>query len=60
MLVARGKKLLDFDMKSDRPSDEELLKGAIGPSGNLRAPTIVVGKTVLVGYHEEAYDQVFG
>ena len=60
VLVARGKKLLDFDMKKERPSDDELLKGAIGPSGNLRAPTIVVGKTVLVGYHEDAYGEIFG
>ena len=59
-MVARGKKLLDFDMKKERPTDDELLKGAIGPSGNLRAPTLVVGKTVVVGYHEEAYEQVLG
>ena len=37
-----------------------LVKGIIGPSGNLRAPTIVVGKTMLVGFHPEAYEEVFG
>jgi len=47
-------------MKKDAPADEELVKGIIGPSGNLRAPTIVVGKTMLVGFHPEAYEEVFG
>jgi len=27
----------------------------LGPTGNLRAPTIVRGKTVLVGFNEEVY-----
>lgn len=60
MLIAKGTKLLDYDLAKDRPSDEELLAGIIGPSGNLRAPTILVGKTLLVGFHEGAYAEVFG
>ena len=59
MVVARGKRWLDFDMKKDSPPDDELLKAVMGPSGNLRAPTIVVGKTVLVGFHEEPYEEIF-
>jgi hypothetical protein len=27
----------------------------LGPTGNLRAPCLRVGKTVLVGFNEEAY-----
>lgn len=60
ILVARGKKLLDFDMKKDPPAEDDLLKVAIGPSGKLRAPTLIKGKTVLVGFHEEAYEEIFG
>ena len=60
VLVARGKKLLDYDMKKDAPEDDDLIKGIIGPSGNLRAPTIVVGKTMMVGFHPEAYEELFG
>ena len=52
LLAARGKSLVEFDLKRDRPSDEELLKKLIGPTGTLRAPTIRSGKTVTVGYHE--------
>ena len=32
----------------------------LGPTGNLRAPTLRVGKTTLVGFNEEAYDSVLG
>ena len=31
----------------------------LGPTGNLRAPTLRVGKTVIVGFNDEAYASVF-
>jgi len=58
VLIAKGKKLLDYDLRKESPSDDELLAGLIGPSGNLRAPTLLVGKTLLVGFHEGAYEEV--
>lgn len=36
-------------------TDDELLAAVIGPSGNLRAPTIRVGKTIGVGFSEGAF-----
>ena len=60
VVIAKGKKVLDYDMKKEAPEDDDLIKGLIGPSGNLRAPTFVVGKTLLVGFHPEAYEEVFG
>ncbi|MCB9882503.1 MAG: hypothetical protein H6834_11995 [Planctomycetes bacterium] len=58
-MVAKGKKVVRFAMK-DGPSDEELLKHLMGPTGNLRAPAIVVGKKLLIGFTAEAYEPVFG
>jgi len=55
LLVAKGKKQLEFDLNSP-PSDEELVAAMTGPTGNLRAPTLVAGKTVIVGFNEEIYD----
>ncbi len=55
ILVAKGKKLVTFDMKNDAPDDETLLAHLLGPTGNLRAPTIKKGKTLYVGFSEEAY-----
>jgi arsenate reductase-like glutaredoxin family protein len=53
--VARGKKLVTFDMRKDAPDDATLLAHLLGPTGNLRAPTIKKGKTLYVGFNEEAY-----
>src|SRR5262249_55028430 len=35
VFVAKGKKVFHFDMGNDPPSDAELKKHLIGPSGNL-------------------------
>ena len=59
VVVAKGKKVLTFDMKATKVTDEDFRKAVIGPSGNLRAPTIRAGKTVLVGFHPEAYEERF-
>ena len=32
----------------------------LGPTGNLRAPTVRSGKTILVGFNEEAYAEALG
>jgi hypothetical protein len=32
----------------------------LGPTGNLRAPTIRRGKTVLVGFNEELFTEKLG
>jgi arsenate reductase-like glutaredoxin family protein len=58
--VAKGKKRVDLDLKKDAPAEEELLKLILGPTGNLRAPTLLVGKTMVVGFNDEMYTEVFG
>jgi hypothetical protein len=52
VVVTRGKKLLELDPRKDR---EEILKTAIGRSGNLRAPSLQSGKLLIVGFTEAAY-----
>jgi hypothetical protein len=46
-------------MKKSPPDDDTLLSHLLGPTGNLRAPTLRVGRTLLVGFQEEAYGSVF-
>lgn len=60
IVVAKGKKIASFDMKKSPPDDETLLAHLLGPTGNLRAPTVRKGKTLLVGFNEEAYGEVLG
>ena len=58
VLVAKGKKLLRFDIKAG-VDDDELAAVILGRSGTLRAPAIQVGPTLLVGFHAEAYEEIF-
>ncbi len=60
LIAARGKSVADFDLKKDRPDDETLLAHLLGPTGNLRAPTARVGKTLLVGFNDDVYRQALG
>jgi arsenate reductase-like glutaredoxin family protein len=60
IVVAKGSKIATFDMKKSRPDDDTLLAHLLGPTGNLRAPTIRKGKTLLVGFNEEVYREVLG
>jgi hypothetical protein len=47
-------------MKHDPPDDDSLLACMLGPTGNLKAPTLRKGKTLLVGFGADAYRQVLG
>jgi hypothetical protein len=60
VVVAKGKKVVRFDLKKDRPDDDTLAAHLLGPTGNLRAPTMKIGKTLLVGFNEEAYGHLLG
>ena len=55
VIVARGAKVREF--KSGGRASKELVDAMLGPTGNLRAPTIRRGKVVLVGFNEEVFDK---
>lgn len=59
VIAAKGKKVVTFDLKKDRPSDADLLAVLLGPTGNLRAPTLKKGSVLLVGFDEETYRRHF-
>ena len=58
--ASRGKKVVHLDMRRDRPDTATLRKLLIGPSGNLRAPTLRIGRTLLVGFDPDSYRKVLG
>lgn len=60
VIIMRGKKVTVFDMKKTSADDEELIKAMLGATGNLRSPTIKRGKTLLVGFNADKYDEVLG
>jgi arsenate reductase-like glutaredoxin family protein len=60
LVAAKGKNVETFDLKKNRPDDATLLSKLLGPTGNLRAPTARVGRTLVVGFNEAAYAEVLG
>jgi arsenate reductase-like glutaredoxin family protein len=60
LIATKGKKVETFDLKHDRPDDATLLARIMGPTGNLRAPTARIGRTLVVGFNPEVYGQVLG
>jgi hypothetical protein len=59
VVAMKGKKIVRYDLKKDKPSSADLKAVMIGPTGNLRAPTFKIGKTVVVGFDEATYKQIF-
>lgn len=60
IVTGRGKKVTILDLSADAPDDDTLAELLLGRTGNLKAPTLKVGTTLLVGYSEAAYREVFG
>ncbi len=60
IIIGKGKKVVMIDMINAPPDDDGLAELLLGRSGNLKAPTIRLGDTLLVGFSEEAYKQVLG
>ena len=61
LLVARGGKIVRVDLSADdRPPDGELVKLMVSRWGKLRAPTLKVGTTLVVGHNQEMLASVFG
>ena len=51
----KGKKIIRLDLKKAKVDEDEIASLMIGPTGNLRAPTWRKGKTIVVGFNEDAY-----
>jgi arsenate reductase-like glutaredoxin family protein len=58
LYVAKAKKVEHVDLKKSKPDRGTLLGLLLGPTGNLRAPTLRKGKTLIVGFEEETYKKV--
>jgi arsenate reductase-like glutaredoxin family protein len=54
LIATKGKKRTELDMRTN-PSDDEVLALLLGPTGNIRAPLIRVGKTLVAGFDPEVY-----
>ena len=48
------------DLKREKPPRAELLGLQLGPTGNLRAPSLRKGRTLIVGFDEATYKRLLG
>ena len=55
IVVAKAKRLVVLDAARAKPTLDELADLVLGPSGNLRAPTLKLGRTYLVGFGGDAW-----
>jgi arsenate reductase-like glutaredoxin family protein len=58
LYAARGKKVERVDLRAGKPDKTTVERLMLGPTGNLRAPTLRVGRTLVVGFDEETYRKV--
>ena len=58
ILAVKGAALVEFNLRQDPPVEKLLYESLIGPTGSLRAPAIRVGRTLVVGFSEEAWGRV--
>ncbi len=57
--ASKGKQVVHLDLRKDK-SDKATLQGLLlGPTGNLRAPTLRKGRTLIVGFDEATYGKLF-
>jgi len=60
LYAAKGRRVVHVDLRKGKPDRAALLALLLGPTGNLRAPTLRKGRTLLVGFDEPTYKQVLG
>jgi arsenate reductase-like glutaredoxin family protein len=59
LIAAKGKKVTTLELAPASPSDDTLADLMLGPTGNMRAPTLRVGETLLVGYNDAVFADIF-
>jgi len=59
LVAAKGTKVTELDLRRN-PPDAEILALMLGPTGNLRAPTMRVGDTIYVGFPKEGFAGLAG
>ncbi len=54
--ATKGKKVIVLDLAAGKPSDAAIAELVVGPSGNLRAPTLQVKDELIIGFSTELYE----
>lgn len=60
VVAVKGRKTLRFSLDPNATPSDDLLAAVMGPSGNLRAPALRVGTTLVVGFRPDLYEEILG
>ena len=58
VLVSNGRSVARYDLKPGKRDRGEMFARMVGPTGNLRAPTLKRGGLVVVGYHADSMKEL--
>ncbi len=58
VVVAKGKQVASYETAGKAP--KAAVDAMLGPTGNLRAPALRIGKTLLVGFNSDAWEKAIG
>lgn len=56
--ATKGSNRVYFNLKQEKPDQDQLLAAMLGPTGNLRAPILKKGRVLLVGFDQENYSKI--
>jgi len=57
LIAMKGKKVTEFNVAKEIP--EEAVAAMLGATGNLRSPTIKLGRKLIVGFNQEVFEKEF-
>ena len=60
LYAAKGTRVVHVDLRKEKPDEPTLRSLLLGPTGNLRAPTVRRGRTLIVGFDEATYARLLG
>lgn len=59
IIAVKFRRVVELDL-TKKPSEAEIAALIIGPTGKLRAPSFIRGKTLVVGFTPDVYAKVLG
>ena len=59
VIASKGSRVAEFDLRASPPVEKVLYESLLGPTGNLRAPALRLGRTLVVGFSEERWKKLF-
>ena len=57
IIIFKGKKISCFRVRDEK--ETSIIPLMLGPTGNLRAPSIIYGDTIVIGFNEEKFEEIF-